>query len=160
MLIHLISPQSPRIVWMVAQSIFACLAFYFFYSGIVMVLVYFWVPIQLGAFAASAALVAPLNPIKFPARKHRWGPVDIVRRICVKSTSAGTAGILHSFFLNFIFVHLIIFCRHVSDWIIICTFIADHNCGPHIGQAIKRACPFLVLPVYIMIQLGSGQTPF
>ncbi|MDQ3968702.1 MAG: hypothetical protein M3275_09955 [Thermoproteota archaeon] len=56
---------------MVAQRIFACLVFYFFYNGIVVVLVQFGVPKQLGAFAACAALVAPLNPVKFPARIHR-----------------------------------------------------------------------------------------
>lgn len=57
---------------MVAPSIiFACLAFYFFHSSVVVVLVHFGVPKQLGTFAASAALVAPLNPVKFPARKHR-----------------------------------------------------------------------------------------
>lgn len=55
---------------MVAQSIFACLAFYFFYSSVVMVLMHFGVPIQLGDLAATAALVAPLNPVKFPASKH------------------------------------------------------------------------------------------
>lgn len=56
---------------MVAQSIFACLAFYFLYSGIVAVLVHLGMPKQLGAFDASAALVAPLNPVKFPAGIHR-----------------------------------------------------------------------------------------
>lgn len=57
---------------MVAPNIFACLEFYFLYSGVVvMVLMQFWVPEEFGAFAALAALVASLNPVKFPARIHR-----------------------------------------------------------------------------------------
>lgn len=56
---------------MAARIIFACLVFYFFYSGIFVMLVHFGVPEQLGSFAASAAFIAPLNPVKFPARIHR-----------------------------------------------------------------------------------------
>jgi hypothetical protein len=73
---------------MVAQTIFASLEFYFFYSGIVVVLMRFRVPKQLGAFAASAALGAPLNPVKFPARIHRSKLVDVVWCICIKRISA------------------------------------------------------------------------
>ena len=73
---------------MAAQTIFACLEFYFFYSGIVVVLVHFGVPKQLGAYAACATLVASLNPVEFPALIYRREFVDIVRRICVKRISA------------------------------------------------------------------------
>jgi hypothetical protein len=52
------------------QGIFACFVFYLFYSGKVMVLMHLGMPEQLGNFAASAAFIAPLNPVKFPAGIH------------------------------------------------------------------------------------------
>src|SRR5215218_10147202 len=45
--------HSPRILWMAAQSIFAFLVFYFFQSGIVMVLMHFEVSQQLLMFFAA-----------------------------------------------------------------------------------------------------------
>lgn len=36
-----------------------------------MVLVYFRVPKQLATVLATAALVTPLDPVKFPTRVHR-----------------------------------------------------------------------------------------
>ncbi len=56
---------------MAAQSIFVGLVFYFFYSSKVMVLMHLGVPEQLDTFAASAAFIASLNPVEFPARIHR-----------------------------------------------------------------------------------------
>lgn len=56
---------------MAAQIIFGCLVFYFFYSGIDVMPMDFGVPEQLGSFAASAAFIASLNPVKLPARIYR-----------------------------------------------------------------------------------------
>lgn len=55
---------------MACQGIFACFVFYLFYSSKVMVLMHLGMPEQLGNFAASAAFIAPLNPVKFPAGIH------------------------------------------------------------------------------------------
>ena len=57
---------------MAAQIIFGCLVFYFFYSGIdVMMPMDFGVPEQLGSLAASAAFIVSLNPVKFPPGIYR-----------------------------------------------------------------------------------------
>ena len=84
---------------MAAQIIFGCLVFYFFYSGIVVMPMDFGVPEQLGTLAAPVALVAPLDPVEFPAGVHRQEPVDVVGRACIKCVAAGFARILYCTFI-------------------------------------------------------------